>query len=327
MKFLIRLKRNKRNLLILAGVVILVEFAFGIALDRPEYTYFFTKFDSGYWDEDPELFWINQRDYRENVSAVQKSWDTPLVYCFGGSITRGDFADTSFCKEMEKCLPKPWKVVNFATSGYSSHQSLVLMKRAIRIKKPALVIVSHGWNDSDNSPRADYEMAFRNKILSTHILYWVSKSNIVQALRKVIRTVSGKDPYSDGKAGKWVKRVDTRHYKTNIELMGTVAKENQFPLVLMSQGVQTEDSRNNLQPYFDINAGLADADEKVHYLDTGEFLMKIYMEKFNRLPITESDPIRKYLFLDLCHLNNYGHELVGKSLCEFIENENLLSHN
>ena len=302
-----------------------MEIAFRIALKQPEYTYFFTKFDSGIWSEDPELFWVAKKEYRENMSAIKKPHLDHLVYCLGGSITRGDFANTSFCKEMEKCLPEPWKVVNFATSGYSSHQSLILMKRAIKITKPTLVLVSHGWNDSEGSLSSDYEMTLRNKMLSTRLLYWVSRSKIVQALRKGIRKAFRKNPYALEQPKIWLKRVDTGRFKNNIQNMGTLAAQEGFPLILLSQGVLTSDSRKRLQPYFEIMAKLPDSNEQVHFLDIGGFLMGLFSEKFGRLPIMENDGIGKYLFLDLCHLNDFGHGLVGEYICDYIKSENLLN--
>lgn len=319
-----RFKRNRRFFLILIGLFLLVEFILSQVGIRPEYTYFYTKSDSGFWNEDPELFWIDSENIQSNLKQINGISSDKLIYCFGGSIVRGDFADTNFCREAEYCLPDGYKVVNFATSGYTSHQSLILFERMLKEKRPGLTIVCHGWNDVSNGPASDIQMALRNSRLSTKALYLASRSRLVQLWRRLMRKTIMPDPYSEDTIPSWVRRVETDQFRINLSRFRGLAMENDVRLLFMSQGVPGTQDGKWLEPYFNIMQDAAKNSETVRYLDVQPFLAGLSMEKFGAVPTDSGTREAGYLYIDLCHLNEFAHKQVGRRLCDFIKAENLL---
>lgn len=258
------------------------------------------------------------------MKLIKDSGSDKLVYCFGGSIVRGDFASTNFCKELEKCLPDGYQVVNFATSGYTSHQSIILFERVLKTKKPILTIVSHGWNDVTNGPASDIQMAHRNSRLDTKVLYFLSHSRLVQILRRTLRTHFMPDPYSITTIPNWERRVETDQFHINLGKFMALAIKNNFHLLFMSQGMPEAAVGKSLEPYFEIMVRASLSSKKVHYLDVRPFLDDLSIAKFGATPANCGSAEAAYLFLDLCHLNDFAHEQVGRVLCDYLKTENLL---
>lgn len=231
--FLRRVWKNKKNIFIFIGLVVLLDFAMRIPFPYPEYTYFETS-EIGEWAEDPELFWIHSHYFVDEIRLMRKTPSEKLVYTFGGSILTSHNTLTNFPEEMGKCLAPDMTVINFATGEYTSYQSLVLFRRMIDRKKPALAIVCHATNDSASAPRSDLQVVIRNNRISTKVLYYLSKSRMVSALRQTLKKKHDFDPYSLENQPNLMRRVGHDDFVKNIKKFALTAKNNQIQLVFIT---------------------------------------------------------------------------------------------
>ena len=317
-----RVWKNRRNIFIFIGLVILLDFAMRIPFPNPEYTYFETK-EIGTWAEDPELFWLHGHYFVDEIRLMRKTPSDKLVYAFGGSILTSHNTLTNFPEELGKCLAPDMTVINFATGGYTSYQSLVLFQRMIERKKPSVAIICHATNDSANAPRSDRQSAERNRKLSAQALYVLSKSRIVSALRQIFKKDQDFDPYSLDNQGSLVRRVDHDDFEKNMKAFARIAKQKQIELVFLSQAASDKANYKNLAPYFEIMKRAAAPYSNVHYLDIRPAFYEKYNQAGHELPKHFGQDLNRRFFVDWCHLSDYSHIFFGKEICAYLKAKKL----
>lgn len=318
-----KVSRYKRSLLLLLAAFILVELVLHLLMPYPEFSYFYTN-ETSYWDEDPELFWVQRGSFAQEKHEMKKRLSQSLVYTFGGSILTSHGADTNFPDVLGHCLGDDFSVINFGTGGYTSHQSLILYRRMIQYKKPGVVVFCHGFNDMGNAPASDIEMAGRNAKISTHVLYYLSKSRLVSLWRKLLRPALGNNPYQAVNKSDYVVRVPVNEFRENLKQVIFESGETDFPLVFLSQASPDRAMAKQLNDYFTVMEDLAKLYSNVYYLDIREVFNRKYQQEVGGQPMYFDQKTSKLLFVDLCHLNNEGHKLAAQLLCDFLKTQGLV---
>lgn len=321
--FIIKVRRNRRNLLLLLALVVILDLVLRISFPDRVLSYFYTNDPSG-WKEDPELFWMEKTGFANQFETARQTPGDKLIYCFGGSIVKGDFAATNFCEELDGLLPPEYEVVNFALSGYTSYQSLVLFNRAINRKVPALNIVSNGFNDMGNAAFTDREMAIRNQRFSTHVLYFLSKSRIVGLMRLAYQKWSGWDPYDGKTPANYVQRVDKTQFFDNLRTIANTAKENGSAVLLISQAFPDQSIQEVIDPYFDAMTLISEEFQNSYYLDIRSDMISLMENRFGAVPEHYNSNNKGRVYIDLCHLTDESHRFVAEKIYSFIQAHGLL---
>jgi len=313
-----RIWRNRFHFLVLAVAVLIADLGLRVVFPEPTSTYFFAR-GKGLWAEDRELFWVPHDRFEDQLETMEKTASDRLVLGFGGSVVTDDKASTNFLRLLGDCLGDPFVVANFGTGGYTSHQSLILFKRMVELKKPRFAVVCHGFNDMSNAPASDARMAERNARFSTNVLYYLTKSKIVAVFRRVLWKARGYDPYDEKNFEHFERRVQVPEFKANLDGFARVAREKEFPLVLVSQANPDRAIVDALTPYFAEMERVAKSNPHVYYLDVKPTILGMYEEKFGGIPEHIQSGVSRYLYMDLCHLNDRGHHIVADLLCDFVK--------
>ncbi|MCZ7584423.1 MAG: GDSL-type esterase/lipase family protein [Deltaproteobacteria bacterium] len=305
-------------------VLVAAEFVLRVVFPEPLFTYFYGPSDK-VWDEDRELFWTPKDHYASQWTQIENLPADRLAYGLGGSIVMAHHVDEPFYMIAQKCLRGSPAIVNFGTHGFTTHQSLVMLKRALARKKPRLVLVSHGFNDLANAPASDRAMAERNARAATRLLHFMSGSKIFESLRRAVRAATGFDPYGKSDEFNVTRRVPIGAYGANLRAMVRLTADNGIPLVLISQANPDAAIVASLEPYFAVMERVAEAHKNVYYLDVRPEIIGRYTAEFGGLPPHLDDKISPYLYLpgDPCHLNADGHRVVGELLCKFLKEKGL----
>lgn len=326
--FYLRFRKNRKHLLILVGIIVFIDLVLRIPYPVPEYTYFHAH-EPSFWGEDPELLWIDAKMVPLLTKRIRKERSERLIYLFGGSIPTSHRTQINFPTVLQHKLGDSAAVINFATGGYTSFQSLGLYKRIIKEKHPATVIVCHATNDSANGPLSDAQMAKRNERFGTKVLYYLSKSRIISLMRRMTKRAVNYgeyDPYSSDMHEGFFRRVDIDEHRKNMEQFARIAREGGSDLVFLTQGNVAKSEIRNLENYFAIQKEVADAYSWVYYLDVRPEVTKVVEKELGALPEYYSDKFSS-LFVDWCHLSDEGHRFIGAMLYEFLVSKNLVKPN
>jgi hypothetical protein len=320
----IHLRRHGKHWLILLGLVLALELGLRLALPEPVHTYFYG-LGGELWDEDPELFWKPVDGWSDAWAAVGRADPARLIVSFGGSILTNHIANTNFLTELQTALPG-WTVANFATGGYTTHQSLVMWRRVRARQVPTIVIVSHAFNDRSPGFAPDREMAERNRRPSVRALHAVSQSKIVQAWRRLMWKLMGYDPYAVNPQHPNVKlRVSLGEYEANLTAFVSETAAAGSQLVLITQANLDPAVRGQLEPHFALMRRLAAESAHVYYLDIRPDLFAVYERDLGFIPGFPNDNRAELLLHnDACHYSDAGHKLIAARVEQFLVDEKLV---
>lgn len=316
---------RRRSIFILLGLVALLEIVLRLLLPLPVPTYYYG-LAGEIWDEDPELFWIPRRHYADEIRRLREADPARLVYAFGGSILTNHRADTNFPDELVRLLPESYTVVNFATGGYSSYQTLVNYQRMRALRVPALVLAGFGYNDRDVAKASDVDMALHNQRFSVKTLRFLSRSKIVQVWRRLLWQATGYDPYAMNPSHPdFVRRVDLPNFNRNLRELADLTARDGTRLVLVAEANLDPAVRRDLDPYFAAMEKLAAERPHVYFFDPRPVVFGRYLEKLGAIPGYPTErPETLLLHVDACHYNNEGHRLIAGALAAFLKENDLL---
>ena len=307
---------NRRPLLVLLGIFVIADLIAAAMLPGNISTYYFSP-DDHFLAEDPELFWMPQKRFRDRFRTAEKA-PGRLAYTFGGSIVTSIHTDTDFSAEAAACADSGVTWVNFGFNGYTTHQSLRMMSRAFARRTPDLAVVCNGFNDFGSSVASDTEMEQRNRLLSTRMLYWVSRIHLVRAQRLLIRKIRGFDPYKEMEK-KAIIRVPVQEYHDNLKQMIDLASGNGVPLIFVTQSYPSKEVNEAARIYFAQMQELAASHPNVYLLDVRPEMEQAITLHNQQYTDGYRPDERPYLFADYCHLSRQGHELVGQLLCDKVQ--------
>ncbi|MDP8225199.1 MAG: GDSL-type esterase/lipase family protein [Candidatus Lernaella stagnicola] len=323
----VHLRRHGRHWLVLLGLLIVLELVLHVAMPEPVHTYFYGLGGED-WAEDPELFWVPVFGFADPLAKAERAASERLIYAFGGSILTNHKASTNFPDELAPRLPG-WTVANFATGGYTSHQSLVLFRRVSAQRIPAVVIASHAFNDRGPGFAPDREMAARNHRPEVKALYWLSRSKIVQAWRRVMWRLMGYSPYAVNPQHPNVKRrVPLPEFTENLQAFVAETARIGARLVFCSQASLDPAVGEQTRPYFAVMQTLADANQHVFYFDVQPVVFEAYRRRLGFVPVFPTDQAELLLLhKDVCHYNDAGHLLIADHLTAFLKAEGIADAN
>ncbi len=309
----------------LAGAIVLLDFALAIFLPYPENTYFYSRENKGSWSQDNwaqdrELFWKPRDGFKSQKLKIKNSKEQKTIWIFGGSILTSHNTSTNFTKETQSCLGDQFRVINFGTGGYSSYQSMVLLRRMLNIGKPDIVVCCHGYNDQSLAPATDRQMALRNNRLSTRTMFYLRKSRLVSLWWKILENLFGIYEFTPEDRSEFVRREEPDQYESNLTAIMGEAKKKAIPLVFVSQASSDMALAKNIKPYFKIMERLAKQNTSVYFVDVRPNFQEVFDRISGGIPVTYSDKSH-LLFVDLCHYNEQGHKIVGNKLCEFFQKQ------
>lgn len=317
------LRRYWRSISLLIALLIALELILRVLFPQPVHTYFYGLAGEK-WIDDPELFWIPPDRHEHPISLAKATNPERLIYAFGGSILTNHLAGTNFLTELQKCLGRDYAVANFATGGYSSYQSLALFQRMLAKKTPRIVIASHGYNDRSLGIDADTAMAKRNQRAAVRLLFLLSHAKIVQVWRRLMWKVMGYDPYKVNPSSPGLKnRVSFAEYSKNLEKYVHLCKKHGSYLVFVSQAFPDQAVLDSTDPYFVKMKEIAGQHDHVYFLDIRPTIIRQYQQHGGGLSANWYGE-KSLLFNDQCHYNDRGHRLVGKLLCDFLGENNLV---
>ncbi len=330
MRFKIAWRANKGNkkykttplggfLLIICGALIAVIFAelsvrcfVALPLEK-EYLRFYC---SGYEKVPPEnydrdLFWKPVEEFKNVEYSIKKPENTFRIICIGDSITQGDAQEKgllpreqTYVYKLEQRLAEEFKgknieVINAASGGYSSLQGLRYLEKKLWKYEPDLVISWFGINDyfyslfySDKQQKIPaVNTAKAKKLLQKSKLYLFLKNFFF--IRDAL-----KNP---------VVRVPPDDFYDNCEQMVQIAKENDFEIVFIAPFQAVLD--NNIVEY------LQGYPEKLEALSRKYGTKVLYLKRY-----LDGHDLKK-IYVDICHLNNEGNDIVAKAVFESLKGQ------
>lgn len=311
-------RRHKRPLLVLAALLFVFDLALHLGFREPVHTYFYG-LGGELWDEDPELFWVPVEGFDERWRQVADAAPGKLIFNFGGSIPTNHRANTNYPAELEKRLPG-WTVANFATGGYTSHQSLVLLGRALQRRAPDVVLVSHAYNERGVGFAPDSEMAAHNRRASVRALHALSRLKVVAVWRRLMWKVIGYDPYAVNPQHPRIKqRVSPVEHEANVRALVDQTTAVGAKLVFVSQANLDPAVTADLEPYFAVQREAARTRGHVFFCDVQPAATAYYHQRLGRVPeYLKDDPALLLLHVDACHYSDAGHNLVADVLRDFL---------
>lgn len=320
-----RVQRNWKNLVMLVGMIPCLDILLIVFFPYPENSYFYTR-DTGNWSQkewaqDRELFWMPRDGFKSQVKQIENSKTKKMIWIFGGSILTAHQTSTNFPEQLEQCLGESYLVVNFGTGGYSSYQSLTLLKRMLKKAKPDIVICSNGYNDKSPAPATDRQMALRNNRWSTIAMFYLRKSRLVSLWWRILENLTGMYEYTPDDRSKFVRRAEPDHFESNLAQMVRLTSKQGIPLLFVSQASSDRALAKTIAPYFELMEMQAASNPHVYFLDIRTEFEHVFNETIGEVPKTYIDSQSNLLFVDLCHYNDRGHKIVGQKLCGFIKEQ------
>ena len=278
----------------------------------------------GLYLKDRELFWkleplqsdFNSLGYRDREFSPRKEQGTFRVICMGDSVTFGYPAEkgNTYPKILEKLLAQHFsgrkvEVLNLGVPGYTSYQGLELFRREAIKFAPDLIIVYYGVNDRSSAQRPDKEqIKLPNLAVATE--NYLNRFQFYRLFVKVMLHFR----YSPDKAGPLVCRVGPQDYKSNLEKIGQLAKENNIRALFLVHPVF----------YDPLQARVVDdlryaAPEIIEHID----IYDIFKKREKDAALFFVDDVRPLNF----HLSESGQRVLAEEIChELIGGSSPASH-
>ncbi len=191
----------------------------------------------------PEIYWntqwnVNSRGFRgPEIGEKQK----PRIFCLGDSSTFGYRAPYKKCYpgRLQTLLPE-YEVINGGTFGYTSFQGLKQFEETYRKLKPDIVTIAFGFNDRRYVVRPELidskeTFTYLYRLYGFHM--FLSHSRFYQVLmhKKMENRLRKHPPITT-----LVPRVNTLHYRENIEQIIKICLKRNIDVILIGIGDNPE---------------------------------------------------------------------------------------
>lgn len=255
----------------------------------------------------PKLYPPDSAAYRCRYKNFEKQPHEYRILTLGDSSTYGLGVKRPYPYHLEKALNSyqtnfTFKVFNFGYPGYSSFQGMLFLKRYIADLKPDFIIAWFGANDGCFAPfYTDREFYQRDKILKlvrihnflySHLrLYRILRNINLNYFRKLVTrsfNAAGQRSYSRT-------RVSPSEFRENLEEIKRISRLNNSQVLFIWHNWLIEDRMQAYSDYKPISP----------YIDLREIYLK-------------GEKAEEDYYLDHCHPNEFGHQLIGKVLAEKI---------
>ena len=194
----------------------------------------------------PDVYWdtewnVNSMGFRgPEVGAKTRR----RILCLGDSSTFGFKAPYELCypQRVERALPE-YEVINAGTFGYTSYQGRRVFEETRQSLRPDVVTLAFGFNDRRyvvQPDLADGEEAFRAlyRLYSWHSFFLHSRVYQALMFRRVESRIRTHPPITT-----LVPRVDTLHYRENLEAVMQTCQEKGIRVVLIYTGEKPDLNR------------------------------------------------------------------------------------
>ncbi len=266
---------------------------------------------------DLELFWspipgfrgefldetvtINSAGLRGAEVTVPKPKTKRRILCFGDSITFGYGVsdDETYVFHLGQALtPRSIEVVNTGVTGYSSYQTLHLLRRVARMLEGDVALFLIGWNDSAQRPVDDLAYARRVRIamavepLSNYwYLYRLFKSFYLRSFENEWKDDPPLRP-----------RATTGEYRKNMETIVAACRSwGIVPVFIDLPRRKREGEAPFHSAYADMLKDVA-ARMNVPLIDLGD------------LGLETTLPSNEHYFIDALHFSSEGHTYLAERL-------------
>ncbi|NLB54788.1 MAG: SGNH/GDSL hydrolase family protein [Lentisphaerae bacterium] len=189
--------------------------------------------------EDPRL-----ADFR---FPTQKTPGKKLVAFLGGSTTQPDWL-RAYPRRCIALLNQAvgedvYESINCGMSSYTTHQSLIALKRYVLPLNPDYVVVFHGWNDplvQTGYSDKETEKLFKSNISidpDTGIVKTVYKLKTTKLLAMAIQKLDRSWPRP---------RVSMKEFDDNLSEMAEICKDRNIPLIIVERPLSLSEQHSDL---------------------------------------------------------------------------------
>jgi lysophospholipase L1-like esterase len=240
-----RRRKPDPNLVILAAVVLALGAAEAVLhVTRPDLrdpTYFQSIGNPlKQYDEDRELFWT--RSFAGRPDLIRNAKERNLLYVFGGSIAVG-LADPLFAVLKEGGVDVGG--FNLACGGWTSHQSVIQLRRFLAVRAPTHALIANGYNDSRPAVRDYAAQARLNRSWTRRVLFELNRSRLFTLYRRLLlRAGSASGPAPDTVC------VPLDRYRANLAEFVRLVRDAGATPILVTQAFPDADARRATAPYF-----------------------------------------------------------------------------
>ena len=296
----------------------------------------------------PYVYWRRAKFDGKYISitkdGLRKTWNKEYpakdkvmkIFMFGGSTMWGEGASNDFT--LPSCLAKDLaaagikaEVVNYGENGYVQTQELITLIRALQAgKRPDVVIFYDGVNDVFSSFQNREAGSIQNSLrFKTHKYFNADTVKPKDALIMTISRISRISRYLKRRKANelfleqnWLPKdkmsalaEDTmRVCLTNMEILKALSVQFKFKLLCF------------LQPTLYTKKNLRDYEQKIYdmYSNERDFTQLVYAKiladkRFKAIPYFYDlqyvfDNADKPLYIDFCHVNKYGNQILAKAM-------------
>jgi lysophospholipase L1-like esterase len=248
-----------------------------------------------------ETVTINSMGLRGADVAVPKPATKKRILCFGDSITFGYGVsdDETYAFHLGQALtPQGVEVINCGVTGYSSYQTLHLLRRVATRLEGDLALFLIGWNDSAERPVDDLAYARRVQIsmametLSNHwYLYRLVKSFYLRSFEHEWEETHTLQP-----------RATTSQYLENMETIVTTCRSSNIVPVFINLPRRKREGEAPFQSEYDDVLEVVAAGLDVPLIDAGD------------LGLETTLPSNDRYFIDTLHFSPEGHAYLAGTL-------------
>ncbi len=293
-----------------------------------------------YWRRDEykgKYLNIDKAGVRKTWNKIYPSSVTPIkIFMFGGSTiwgegTSDDYTIPSYIsKELAKAGVKA-KVINYGETAYVQTQELITFIQLLQSgKRPDVVIFYDGVNDAYSTYQNREAGLIQNALpLKTHKYFNEDTVKPKDAIIMTIKRISRISRYLKRRKDNelivnqnWLDKnvmpelaEDTLQVcLTNLQILHALSKQYNFKLLCF------------WQPNLYVKKNIRDYEQRIYDINHNEreFVQLVYTEiakdnRFSSIPYFYNlqavlDHIDKAIYIDFCHVNKYGNEIIAKAM-------------
>ncbi|MEO0233501.1 MAG: GDSL-type esterase/lipase family protein [candidate division WOR-3 bacterium] len=263
----------------------------------------------------PIFFWepirgeypYNRFGFKGELQNTKKVKGEFRIFCIGDSNTEGEDIHSFpylLQKRFENVGRNNIKVINAGVTGYTSYQGLLRFKHYILKFSPDILVVSFGWNDASTFFYG-YDKYRKFPTVLLHFYGHLKNYYFVKFI------VSQKIKLSSKKGLDDLPRVSLQDYENNILEFVNLSQKKKFEIVLLTRPYNIKQYKSEK----DFRKNVAIYNEILRKISKEYRIKLIDLEKF----FNEKDDKSKY-FVDDCHNNYLGFELISELLYDSLQN-------
>jgi lysophospholipase L1-like esterase len=277
--------------------------------------------DSALGDEAMWRLETNRFGYRSHDYDPARPPGALRVVTLGDSNTMGWMLDEEDCyprrleQHLAERLARPIELVNLGVAGFTSFGVRRVFEREVPALDPDAIVVSVGANDPQSVAWTDAEFAAGAPAGRVNAFrQWLGSLRLTRLLHDVA-----------GPSAQMTRvRVGPADYAANLRAVLDAAKELGVPVVFARVCCCPNPYQRVLETTLArYRVPLVDTDRELRRAyGNGSGLPPEFAERANRVAgwyapdALRSDPALHFYFLDKCHLNPLGADIVGKALAE-----------